>query len=88
MVVLENMFANAWKFSENAPRNVLEFGAIQNNGDEAYFVRDNGAGFRADHVDKLYNPFQRLSRPHEYTDTGIGLATANRITNPKLKTNN
>jgi signal transduction histidine kinase len=80
-VMLENLLANAWKFSENTPRTVLEFGVISVDGAPAYFVRDNGAGFDMAYVDKLFNPFQRLHRDSEFSGTGIGLATVKRIIN-------
>jgi len=74
-VALENLFSNAWKFSEKKPQTVIKFGAIQKDGEPAYFVKDNGAGFDMTYAHKLFNPFQRLHRETEFSGTGIGLAT-------------
>jgi signal transduction histidine kinase len=80
-VVLENIVANAWKFSEKQPKAVIEFGVTSVQGEPAYFVKDNGAGFDMAFADKLFNPFQRLHHAAEYSGTGIGLATVKRIIN-------
>ena len=61
-VVLENLLGNAWKFTSEQPQAQIEFGMTQVNGERAYFVRDNGAGFDMAYADKLFIPFQRLHR--------------------------
>ncbi len=79
MVVLENLLGNAWKFTEKHPRARIECGVTQVNGKSAYFVRDDGAGFDMAYADKLFGAFQRLHGTTEFSGTGIGLATVQRI---------
>jgi signal transduction histidine kinase len=80
-VVLENLIGNAWKFSEKNPQAVIEFGFTDVQGEPAYFVKDNGAGFDMAFANKLFHPFQRLHQAAEFSGTGIGLATVKRIIN-------
>ncbi|MBP1731081.1 MAG: sensory transduction histidine kinase [Deltaproteobacteria bacterium] len=78
-VVLENLFSNAWKFSEKATRSVIEFGVTYRENTKIFYVKDNGVGFDMAYVAKLFNPFQRLHNTREFPGTGIGLATVKRV---------
>jgi light-regulated signal transduction histidine kinase (bacteriophytochrome) len=78
-IALENLLGNAWKFTRKQPQPRIEFGVTEQDGMSVYFVRDNGAGFDMQYVDKLFGVFQRLHRAEEFEGTGIGLATVHRI---------
>jgi PAS domain S-box-containing protein len=75
--MLENLLGNAWKFTSKQSVARIEVG-IQDN-DSAFFVRDNGAGFDMKYANKLFGAFQRLHADREYSGSGIGLATVQRI---------
>lgn len=78
--LLDNLFANAWKFTSKTTRPRIELGQTRVEGGElAFFVRDNGAGFSMEYANKLFVAFQRLHAVTEYPGTGIGLATVHRI---------
>jgi signal transduction histidine kinase len=77
--VLENLLGNAWKFTGSTPAASIAFGEEEVDGAPVYFVRDNGAGFDMAYAEKLFAPFQRLHTQREFTGTGIGLATVQRI---------
>ncbi|MFT3829487.1 MAG: ATP-binding protein [Opitutaceae bacterium] len=79
-VALENLLANAWKYSSKRPRARIELGRERRpDGIDVIFVRDNGAGFDMRQADKLFTPFKRLHTSAEFPGTGIGLATVRRI---------
>ena len=78
-ITLENLLGNAWKFTSKKSEAQIEFGARNDPEGVTYFVRDNGAGFDMQYVDRLFGAFQRLHTDKEFPGTGIGLATVQRI---------
>lgn len=85
---LQNLLDNAWKFTARHETAHIEFGTIRTdlppgntNSQETciYYVRDNGAGFNMNYADKLFGAFQRLHKTTEFSGSGIGLATVQRI---------
>ena len=78
-VVLHNLMGNAWKFTGKRSDARIEVGVVAADGERAYYVRDNGAGFDMAYASKLFGAFQRLHRVTEFPGTGVGLATVQRI---------
>ncbi len=78
--VLDNLLANAWKFTGGQVTTQITVGREKGSaGEMVYFVRDNGAGFDMAYAEKLFGAFQRLHSQTEFAGTGIGLATVERI---------
>ncbi|GAB2574527.1 hypothetical protein Aab01nite_15550 [Paractinoplanes abujensis] len=73
-VILENLINNAVKFTRKVTAPVI---AVGRAGD-AFFVRDNGAGFPAGKAGELFRPFARLHSAEDFPGTGIGLTTVHR----------
>jgi light-regulated signal transduction histidine kinase (bacteriophytochrome) len=81
-VMLENLLANAWKFTSKTAQARVEFGLIERNSHlTTFFVRDNGAGFDPRYCSNLFSPFHRLHSQDQFPGAGVGLATARRIIN-------
>jgi len=79
--LVENLLSNAWKYTAKVDCPRIEFGVDFQNEKDVYFIRDNGAGFNMEYVDKIFEAFQRLHSESEFSGTGIGLATVKRIVN-------
>lgn len=80
-ILLSNLLGNAWKFTSKQEQPEIVFGNERTDGEDVYFVSDNGAGFDMAFADKLFGAFQRLHTAQEFEGTGIGLATVQRIIN-------
>jgi light-regulated signal transduction histidine kinase (bacteriophytochrome) len=76
-----NLLSNALKFSAQREKPAIEVGAISDEKEHVYFVRDNGAGFDPRYQAKLFGVFQRLHDASEFAGTGVGLALVGRIVN-------
>ena len=79
--VYSNLLGNAVKFTRAEGRPLIAVGSCIQDGEAAYYVRDNGIGFDMKWYDKLFGVFQRLHGDEEYKGTGIGLALIQRIIN-------
>jgi len=75
---LQNLLGNAWKYTGRKPAARIELGRRCIEGEEVFFVKDNGVGFDMEYKDKIFAVFQRL-HGGDYEGTGIGLATVERI---------
>jgi signal transduction histidine kinase len=78
-IVLTNLLTNAWKFTGRKNDARIELGELTENSTRIIYIRDNGAGFDMQYVDKLFGAFQRLHGSTEFEGTGIGLAIVQRI---------
>lgn len=80
-LVLDHLLSNSWKFTTGKDDAVIKFGQVNLGDKNAFFVRDNGVGFKADYAEKVFGVFQRLHGVDEFPGTGAGLAIAQRIIN-------
>jgi len=77
--VLTNLLENAVKFSSKRPFPTIEVGNFNQDGEQVYFVKDNGVGFDMKYHKKLFGVFERLVSDGEFEGTGVGLAIVHRV---------
>ncbi|WP_455212808.1 sensor histidine kinase [Kaarinaea lacus] len=78
-IALQNLVNNSWKYTSKNHHSKIRFGTTTVNGEQAFYIKDNGVGFDTRYSQKLFGPFQRLHGIDEFPGTGIGLATVKRI---------
>ncbi|MGD0152812.1 MAG: ABC transporter substrate-binding protein [Thermacetogeniaceae bacterium] len=76
-----NIISNALKFTRNREASIISVGFKKENGEELFYVRDNGVGFDMKFAEKLFGLFKRLHSDDEFAGTGIGLAIVKKIIN-------
>ena len=79
--LLQNLLANAWKFTRQTTTAAIEFTADPRipGSPTVFVIKDNGAGFDMKYAGKLFGAFQRMHTVAEFEGTGVGLATVKRI---------
>jgi light-regulated signal transduction histidine kinase (bacteriophytochrome) len=77
--VLTNLLGNAWKFTSAHGSARIEVGVTDADGERAFYVKDDGAGFDMGRAEHLFGAFQRLHAAEEFEGDGIGLATVQRL---------
>jgi PAS domain S-box-containing protein len=76
--LFQNLIGNAIKYrSQESP--VVQVGAVRQEGQWLFWVRDNGIGIDPKYAERIFVIFQRLHSQEEYSGTGIGLAIAAKI---------
>ena len=75
--VLQNLIDNAVKHMGKQPEPRIEIGTRQENGEDVYYVRDNGIGIEPRYHENVFGLFNKLE--HKSEGTGIGLAIVRRI---------
>ena len=78
-IAIDNLLDNAWKYSAQRPQARINVAAESREGETVYSVRDDGVGFDMAYAGKLFGPFQRMHPESQFSGTGIGLVTVQRI---------
>ncbi|MBX3022701.1 MAG: HAMP domain-containing histidine kinase [Bdellovibrionales bacterium] len=79
-IAMENLFANAFKYTSKKAQATIEFRQAPHDGvDPTFLLRDNGDGFEPDQARLLFRPLVRLHTNSEFNGTGLGLASVARI---------
>jgi signal transduction histidine kinase/CheY-like chemotaxis protein len=76
-----NLINNSLKFSRASTPPVINISTTLHpeNNTITMHITDNGIGFDAKNIEKIFNPFTRLNAKEEYEGNGLGLALCKKI---------
>lgn len=77
--VFDHLLHNAWKFSAAGEPVRIRITADRAGAMVRIHVRDHGSGFDPQHVDGVFEAFQRVHAPEDGGGHGLGLAITQRI---------
>jgi len=77
--VVVNLLSNAFKYTRQAEKAAIKIGCREENGEQVYFVQDNGVGFEMKYAKRLFGAFERLHAEAQFAGAGIGLSIVHRI---------
>lgn len=78
--LFRNLIGNAMKFARpGVPPVVTIDGGLTGAGAARVVVGDNGIGFDAAHLSRIFQPFERLHDRDAYPGSGMGLAICHRV---------
>jgi signal transduction histidine kinase len=77
--VLQNLVANALKFTAPGTPAQVELSARHDPGAWRISVADRGIGIDPSRAEQVFQMFQRLHSRHDYPGSGIGLSLCRRI---------
>lgn len=77
--VLYNLFSNAMDFIPQSRQGTIELSMFQRNGQNVFFVRNNGTGFSEAQAKRLFNTFRDNPQDADLPKDTIRLASARRI---------
>lgn len=78
-LLLQNLLGNALKYHRpGVPPEVHIAGELREQR-VRLVVEDNGIGIEPRHMDRIFEPFQRLHSREQYDGTGLGLAICRRV---------
>jgi PAS domain S-box-containing protein len=77
--LISNLIGNAWKYTGKRSQALISMSEQPLGDDSSICIEDNGSGFEAGDPGRVFKPFERFHSAAEFTGTGIGLATCQRI---------
>lgn len=79
--LFQNLISNGLKYKRPDMHPKIVIKSIRNDEKEMYkiSIEDNGIGFDRKYAEKIFEPFQRISKPSNVTGSGMGLFICKKI---------